>query len=57
VLDQHALTNFFVKLRETKPEIGRGNVPSLRIASAKHITQSRTDLPCCPAGQQGREAD
>jgi len=54
---QHALASFFIELWETKPEIDRRNVPSLRITAAKQIAQSRTHLPCCPAGQQGREPD
>jgi hypothetical protein len=48
---QHALASFFIELWETKPEIDRHNVPSLRITTAKQIAQSRTHLPCYPAGQ------
>ena len=54
---QHALAGFFIELGETKSEIYRRNVPSLRITAAKQIAQSRTHLPCYPTWQQGGEPD
>jgi hypothetical protein len=57
VFHQHVLPGFFIELGETKPEIGRRNVPSFRITAAKQIAQSRTHLPCCLTWDQGREPD